>query len=383
MRIVKEFLKLESASGLLLIIATIVAIITANSYFSNVYDNFITTNIAIIIGKFEIKKPILLWINDGLMAIFFFLIGLELKREVLKGHLSKMNMVILPSLGAIGGIVGPAIIFYLFNKNNMSALNGWAIPTATDIAFSLGILSLTSKKVPSWAKIFLLTLAIFDDLIAIIIIALFYTDNISVNALIFAAAIIIIFFIFKKTKIQSTTPYVLMGIILWVCVLKSGIHATLAGFTTALFIPTNNNTKKLEHDIHPWIAFGILPIFAFTNTGINLSMMNSDILLHSITIGIALGLFIGKPIGISIFCFAPLLLRKIKMPKGASYLSLFGISALAGAGFTMSLFISVLAYGDMNLNHLLKARSGVLIGSIMSCALGYIILRKCFSMHQK
>lgn len=379
MRIIKEFLKLESSAGILLIFATVVAIIGANGYFSIYYDKFLNTNIAIVIGKFAIEKPMLLWINDGLMAIFFFLVGLELKRELLKGHLSKLDNVILPAIGALGGIIVPALIFYAFNSHDAVAIKGWAIPAATDIAFALGILSLTSKKVPTWATLFLLTLAIFDDLVAIIIIAIFYTDNISINALIFATIAILVLSLIHQSKTKTNIPYIVVGIILWVCVLKSGVHATLAGVITAMFIPINKRTEELEHNLHPWVAFGILPLFAFANTGINLSAITIDSITHSLTLGTGLGLFFGKQLGIFIFCAIPIILNIINLPKGANYKSLYGISVLSGIGFTMSLFISVLAFGDNELSYLLKARTGILLGSIFSCVLGYLILKKCFN----
>lgn len=383
MRAIKEFLQLESAAGLILIFSTALALVAANGPAEPLYGSFLDTTVAVIVGKFEIKKPLLLWINDGLMAVFFFLVALELKREVIKGHLSSIDRVLLPGIAAIGGIVVPALIFYFFNRNDDVAVTGWAIPAATDIAFALGMLSLCAKKVPTWAKLFLLSLAILDDLAAIIIIALFYTDNISVTALIFAVIGLMGLTILKQRKTKSLFAYILIGFFLWVAVLKSGVHATLAGVMTAFFIPVSKKTQELEHNLHPWVAFGILPLFAFSNTGINLTGMSMEWILHPVTLGCALGLFVGKQLGVFLFAAIPIYFKKIPMPKGGDYKTIYGLAALSGIGFTMSLFISSLSYGDVSLSLLLKSRTGIIIGSLGSCIIGYMILTRSFKYHQK
>jgi len=376
MRLIREFLKLESSAGLFLIGATALAILAANTGLSGYYNTFLDTNLSVAIGQYALSKPLLVWINDGLMVIFFFLIGLELKREFVEGHLSEKEQVILPAVGALGGILTPALVFYYFNRAHPEYLSGWAIPAATDIAFALGILSLCSRSVPTWAKVFLLTLAIFDDLAAIGIIAIFYTSDLSINALLFGLIAIVLFLVFNKNKVKTITPYLLVGFYLWVCVLKSGVHATLAGVATAMFIPVSKYSKKLESDLHPWVVFGILPLFAFANTGLNIKQFFDFGIFNPITLGVSLGLFVGKQVGVFSFCYVIVHWLKIKLPHGFSFLTLYGLSVLAGIGFTMSLFISSLAYTDIE--SILKARSGVLLGTIFSGILGFIILKYHF-----
>lgn len=374
MRSIKHFLKIESSSAIFLFAATCVALFFANTQLHSVYSYIIDINIAIQIGTFEIKKPILLWVNDGLMTIFFFMIGLELKREFVHGHLADPKQVVLPAAGALGGIIAPAIVFYMINRGDPSTLRGWAIPTATDIAFALGVLSLCSSRVPKSAKIFLLTLAIFDDLAAILIIALFYTSNISVTALTYAFIGVLGLIILNRSKVYSNAPYVLIGIFLWACVLKSGVHATLAGVLTAIFMPAGKNTLRLEHDLHPWVAFFILPLFAFSNTGLNLLQVTLDSFINSVTLGCTLGLLLGKQLGVFTFSYFTLKLAKIRNGDLSLY-HLWGLSLLSGIGFTMSLFIASLAYGRTNLDAVLQARMGILLGSFLSGICGYLVLR--------
>ncbi len=374
MRSLKDFLKIESSSAIFLFAATCVALFFANTQLHAIYSYIIDINISIQVGNFEIKKPILLWVNDGLMTIFFFMIGLELKREFVHGHLADPKQVVLPAAGAIGGIIAPAIVFYIINHGDPSTLRGWAIPTATDIAFALGVLSLCSSRVPKSAKIFLLTLAIFDDLAAIFIIALFYTSNISVSALTYAFIGVLVLIILNKSKVIANAPYVLVGIFLWACVLKSGVHATLAGVITAMFMPVGKNTLRLEHDLHPWVAFFILPLFAFSNTGLNLLEVSLDSFINSVTLGCTLGLLIGKQVGV--FTFSYMVLKVAKIRNGdLSLCHLWGLALLSGIGFTMSLFIASLAYGRTNLDAVLQARMGILLGSLLSGICGYLVLR--------
>ncbi len=373
---VREFLQLESSAGLFLIAATFLALIAANTAWNAHYHAMLETHLSIAIGQVALSKPLLVWINDGLMVIFFFLVGLELKREFVEGHLSQASQVALPAVGALGGIITPAAIFYYFNREHPEYLSGWAIPAATDIAFALGILSLCSRRVPSWAKMFLLTLAIFDDLAAIGIIAVFYTHGLSINALLFGLIGLVVFLIFNRNKVETIMPYIVVGIYLWICVLKSGVHATLAGVTTAMFIPVTKRSHKLEAELHPWVAFGILPLFAFANTGINIRQLSELGFINPISLGVALGLFVGKQVGVFSFCFAAIHCLKLKLPTGFAFSILYGLSVLSGIGFTMSLFITSLAYTDIEL--ILRARSGVLIGTLCASSVGFAILHYCF-----
>jgi NhaA family Na+:H+ antiporter len=332
-------------------------------------------------GNFEIAKPLLLWINDGLMAIFFFLVGLELKREVLEGELSKPSQIVLPAIGALGGMSIPALIYAFFNRNDPIALNGWAIPAATDIAFALGVLASLGNRVPTSLKIFLLTLAIFDDLGAIIIIAVFYTSDLSILSLLIAAMFVLALFTLNRKDVRSITAYVLIGIALWVAVLKSGVHATLAGVLLALFIPHKGKVdesslvKRLEHDLHPAVAFGILPIFAFANAGVPLAGLTMNSFFQPISLGIILGLFIGNQIGIFGFTWLAIKLGLAQLPTSVRWIHMYGVSFVCGIGFTMSLFISSLAFEHSGTDYGVIVRLGILTGSILSALLGYIILR--------
>lgn len=376
-----SFLKLESAGGILLMITATLAIIVANTPLEPYYALLLDTPVEIRIGALEIAKPLLLWINDGLMAVFFFLVGLELKRELVEGELSDKRNIILPGAGAIGGMAIPALIYVYFNIDDASAMSGWAIPAATDIAFALGILSLLGKRVPISIKIFLTSLAIFDDIGAILIIAIFYTSKISMTALLVLAFCIPVLALLNKNNVESKSLYIVVGLVMWVAMLKSGVHATLAGIILAMFIPINSTKtpgysplKDLEHDLHSAVAFFVLPVFAFANAGINLSGVGTEQLLHNVPMGIAAGLFVGKQVGIFGFCWLAIQLKLSAMPKGMSWGSLYGTAALCGVGFTMSLFIGSLAFEETAVNQFFDERLGIIIGSLASGIVGYLIL---------
>ena len=377
---IREFLKLESASGIILVGAAVLALIISNSPLSSLYDLFLDTPVEIRIGALHLAKPLLLWINDGLMAIFFLLIGLEVKREILDGQLSSISQVALPGIAAIGGMAIPALIYIMFNISNASALNGWAIPAATDIAFALGILALLGSRVPLSLKLFLLTLAIIDDLGAIVIIAIFYSGDLSVTSLIFAGVAIAALFAMNLLGVKRIAAYVVVGIILWICVLKSGVHATLAGVILAFAIPLRTKEdepcplREMEHSLHPWIAFGIMPIFAFANAGVSLEGMSFGSLFEPIPIGIALGLFLGKQAGVFGFSLAAVKLGLAKLPSDINWRMIYGTSVLCGIGFTMSLFISTLAFDSSITDDAASARIGILVGSFISAIAGYLIL---------
>ena len=378
---IHRFLRLESAGGILLFAAAIMAMILANSPLSGIYSAILETPVEIRVGPLEIAKPLLLWVNDGLMALFFFLVGLELKRELIEGELSKPSNILLPLIAAIGGMLVPALIYAYINWDDPVALRGWAIPAATDIAFALGILTLMGSRAPTALKVFLVSLAIFDDVGAIVIIALFYTEALSTQALIIAMVTIAILFTLNKRGVMSIAPYVFVGLILWVAVLKSGVHATLAGVVMAMFIPIHNAKdpnssplRALEHDLHPFVAFAVLPIFAFANSGINLDGISLDFVFHPVPLGVAAGLFFGKQIGVFGFCWMAIKLGVTQLPKGSGWLGLYGISLLCGVGFTMSLFIGSLAFehaGEVAFDE----RIGIMMGSLMSGAVGFLVLR--------
>ncbi|WP_206484503.1 Na+/H+ antiporter NhaA [Thalassotalea sp. G2M2-11] len=379
---IQDFLKLEAASGIILMLAAIVALIVANSPLSPYYDLLLNVPVMVAIGSFEIAKPLLLWINDGLMALFFFLVGLELKREFLEGDLSKPGQITLPAIGAVGGMLVPALCFVAFNYQDPEALNGWAIPTATDIAFALGILALLGSKVPLQLKVFLTSLAIFDDLGAIIVIAMFYTDQLSMVSLLFSLVMISLLFILNRRGVVDTAPYIFIGIALWVAVLKSGVHATLAGVVLALFIPMKGKAgepsplKSLEHNLHSLVAFIILPIFAFANAGISFSGIGMEQVLSPVPFGIIVGLVIGKQLGVFGFCFIAIKLGFAKLPEQVNWSLLYGVAALCGVGFTMSLFIGTLAFEQSSASPLFQDRLGIVIGSLISGILGYLFIRQ-------
>lgn len=380
---IKTFLKLESASGILLITAAVLAVLLANSPFSHYYDLLLDTPIEIRVGELQIAKPLLLWINDGLMAVFFFIVGLELKREILEGELASARAIALPAFAAIGGMVVPALIYVLINGHDPVALQGWAIPTATDIAFALAILTLLGDRVPLALKTFLVSLAIFDDIGAIIIIAIFYTSNISTISLIIAAVCIAALALLNRMNTYRLTPYIFFGLVMWVAVLKSGVHATLAGVFLAMFIPlarapgsNRSPLKDLEHDLHGMVAFVILPVFAFVNSGLNVSAMGIEEMLHPVTIGIALGLFVGKQLGVFTFAWLAVKIGLAKLPKSMNWSLIYGVSLLCGIGFTMSLFIGSLAFESSGDNLFFDERLGIIVASTLSAICGYLWLKK-------
>jgi len=379
----KDFIKKESSAGILLIIVTVLALFLQNSFLSEFYTKFLHTHVEIRFGDLQIAKPLLLWVNDGLMAIFFFLIGLEVKREVMEGHLSSVKQVVLPGIAAVGGMIVPALVFILFNKGNTFAMNGWAIPTATDIAFALGILSLLGNRVPVSLKIFLMALAIIDDLGAIVIIALFYTVELSTVSITIAAVSLVVLFILNRMNVAIKSAYIVVGIILWVSVLKSGVHATLAGVALAFMIPMYSKDKKgnkisiakeMEHDLHYWVAFAILPLFAFVNAGVDLGSISLEEMTGSVPLGIMLGLFIGKQVGVFGFSWLAIKTGIASLPKESNWVLLYGVSVLTGIGFTMSLFVNSLAYNDTQLYHYAD-KLAILLGSFFSAIVGYLILR--------
>lgn len=373
----RNFLKLESASGILLCIAACFALFCENSGLRTYYDSFLTTQVAIIIGNFSINKPLLLWINDGLMAIFFLLVALEIKREILEGQLSNRQQIVLPLIAATGGIITPALIYSAINWHSPDSIQGWAIPAATDIAFALGILTLLGSRVHENLKICLLAIAIMDDLAAIVIIAIFYTSDLSIYSLGFGVLAIIGLFLLNYRGVTRLTPYILLGVFLWICVLKSGVHATLAGVVVGFFIPLKTKTKKrplreLEHGLHPWVAYAILPLFAFANAGVSFKGLSLEILLHPITLGIAAGLFFGKQIGIMLFTGLGVVLKLCQLPQHINWRSYYGMACITGIGFTMSLFIGTLAFDNVTNQN--AVRLGVILGSVLSGILGCVVL---------
>ena len=387
---IRDFLKLEASSGLLLIGAMVLALISANTPLSALYGAFLDTHVAVHIGALVLAKPLLLWINDGLMAVFFLLVGLEVKREVLEGELSSIPQIALPGIAAIGGMLVPALIYVWFNWSDPTALKGWAIPAATDIAFALGIMALLGKRVPNALKLFLLTLAILDDLAAIVIIALFYTNQLSMTSLILAALAIVTLIVMNRFGVTRITAYMVVGTILWICVLKSGVHATLAGVVLAFTIPLrakdlhgNSPLHELEHDLHPWVAFGILPLFAFANAGISFAGMTPAALLAPLPLGIAAGLFIGKQLGIFGLSWIGVKLKIAQLPQGISWREFHGMATLCGIGFTMSLFVSTLALEGVSDDVGAAARLGVLMGSLLSALSGYFLLRQALRRRNK
>ena len=381
MNLLKDFFKLEAASGIILVFAAALAIIIANSPLEHFYALLLELPVEIRIGPLMIAKPLLLWINDGLMAVFFFLVGLELKREVVEGELSNPNNIILPAIAAIGGMAVPALIYSWINWGDEIAIKGWAIPAATDIAFALGILLLLGNRISTSLKIFLVSIAIIDDIGAIIIIALFYTSNLSVTSILIAVSVIPALYILNRKNVTGIASYLFFGLIMWTAVLKSGVHATLAGVVLALFIPLKSKEnpersplKELEHDLHTVVAFGVLPIFAFANAGISLEGVGIDYLLHPVPLGIALGLFFGKQIGVFGFCWLAVKTGIASLPNGIDWIRLYGVSLLCGVGFTMSLFIGSLAFAETNVELVFDERLGIIIGSLLSGIFGYIIL---------
>jgi len=377
----KAFIDSEAASALPLLAAAVLALVLANSALAPAIHGLLADKLTIAYGPIGLSKPLLLWINDGLMAVFFLLVGLEIKREVVEGELSQPSQVALPIAGALGGMVVPGLVYAALNWGNPAALHGWAIPAATDIAFSLGVLAVLGNRVPLALKIFLTTLAIVDDLGAILIIAVFYTGHLSFEAMALAGACIVALAILNRAGVRRFGPYMLIGVVLWVSVLKSGVHATLSGVVLAMFIPLKSAGEadaarpaiQLEHVLKPWSAWFIMPVFGFANAGLSLGDLSLSSLVERVPLGIVAGLFIGKQVGIMLGAGLLIALGFAAMPAGATWRRLYGVAILGGIGFTMSLFIGTLAFGDAV--HQSQVRLGVLMGSLLSALVGYAVLR--------
>ncbi len=373
-----------AAGGLVLMFAAAIALVAANTPLQVYYDQLLSTRVIVAIGEFSIAKPLLLWINDGLMALFFLLVGLELKREMLVGELNQLRKIALPGFAAVGGMLVPALIYAMVNRGDAYNLHGWAIPTATDIAFALGVLSLLGPRVPASLKIFLVSLAIFDDIGAIVVIALFYTDKLSLTAIIFAAIGLVILWLLNRNRVMSKAAYMLVGLVVWVSLLKSGVHATLAGIALAMFIPFKGTDDEgravapmaeLEKDLHSPVAFMVLPLFAFANAGLPLAGLTLKDVLAPVPLGIFLGLFVGKQLGVMLFTWLAVKLNWGKLADDVSWSQLYGIALICGVGFTMSLFIGSLAFEATLENQVLNDRLGILLGSLVSAIAGYVWLR--------
>ena len=384
-RALAEFFRLEAAGGIVLIAAAALALAFANSPLDIAYQALRDLPVRVGVGTFEIAKPLLLWINDGLMAIFFLLVALEIKREAISGQLAGREQLVLPLVCAAAGVIVPALIFTAFNTGDAAAMRGWAVPTATDIAFALGVLALLGSRVPVGMKLLLSTIAVVDDLIAIVIIAIFYSHGMSFTALGWAGAALAAMALLNRRGVTALAPYLLLGVVLWVCVLKSGVHATLAGVATGLMIPHVNrdNTiddevehsplETLEHALHPWVAFAILPVFAFANAGLPLGGLRLSDLGDALPLGILLGLVAGKTVGITVAALAMRATGLVRLPDGMDTRTTIGLGMLCGIGFTMSLFIASLAYTDPAVYE--RAVLGVLLASVVSALLGYAWLR--------
>ncbi|HDL4540959.1 TPA: Na+/H+ antiporter NhaA, partial [Mannheimia haemolytica] len=378
----KEFLKSEASGGVLLLVFAFAAIVCANTSLSDFYFEFLQTIVSVQFGEFALNKPLLLWVNDGLMAVFFTLVGLEVKKELFEGSLSSYKKAIFPAIAAVGGMIVPAIIYWAINQNHPEYHNGWAIPMATDIAFAVGIVALLGTRVPLALKAFLLALAIIDDLGAIVVIAIFYSQEISVQALTIAAIAIIGLVLLNRFKVTSLCAYLVVGLVLWTSVLKSGVHATLAGVIIGFCVPLKGKhgerpAEELEHILAPWCAYMILPIFAFANAGVYLLEMGMEQLSSPLPLGIALGLIIGKTLGVFGFSYLAVLFRLASLPQGVNFKQIFAIAVLCGIGFTMSMFLASLAFDVSEAGESITAlaRLGILLGSAVSAILGYTLLR--------
>jgi len=382
---IKNFFAREEKSGILLLLFATLALITVNSPLNSLYYDIKYTDVPISLGEFNFTKTISHWVNDGLMAIFFFVIGLELKREILEGELSSFDRMVLPAIAAIGGMVAPAIIYVLININNPENMSGWAIPTATDIAFSLAVLLIIGKNVPLSLKVFLLSLAIIDDLGAVLIIAFFYTAQISGTYLIYSSIVFVLLILINRMGINKMYVYMILGVFLWYFVLKSGVHATIAGVLLATTIPNTSNNglehsmlKDLEHKLHNFVGILVLPIFAFFNSDINFADVTLSSVYSPLSLGVILGLLLGKPIGITLFTYVGMKTNLFNLPENVTIKDVFGLSLLCGIGFTMSLFINGLAFTDPVLID--SSKLGIFIGSMISAIAGYLILK---SKYQK
>jgi len=383
----RQFIHHAATPGILLMLATIAAMIVANSPLQEFYEWILLgTPLEAGYGDYSIRKPTLLWVNDGLMAIFFLLVGLELKREILFGELSELKKVTLPLFAACGGIAVPALIYWFVNRGNEVAMQGWAIPAATDIAFALGVLALLGSRVPLALKVFLTSVAVLDDLAAIVIIAAFYSHGFKPETLMVAGGVVALLFLLNRLRVMSLIPYLLLGIVLWVAVLKSGVHATLAGVVLAVFIPSAKKKvpeavddktplTRLEHGLHPWVAFLILPVFAFVNAGVSLEGLSFRSLLEPVPLGIAAGLLFGKQIGVMLTGLLTVKLGIAKLPGGVGWGQFYGVALLCGIGFTMSLFIGSLAFDQAEETlYNIEDRLGILTGSLISAVVGLVVL---------
>ena len=384
--LIRNFVQLEASGGIILMAAAALALVVANSPLTGAYQALLDMPVEIRVGPLELAKPLLLWINDGLMAIFFLLVGLEVKREIREGQLSTPSQVLLPGAAAVGGMVVPALFYVAFNQGDPVALNGWAIPAATDIAFALGILYLLGGRVPLALKLFLMTVAIFDDLAAIAIIAIFFSGDLSLLALLLAGAALFVLLVMNLSGVTRIAAYVIVGVALWIFVLKSGVHATLAGVALAFAIPMRDPVAEdgekgssplihMEHALHPWVAYAILPLFAFANAGVPLQGLSLSTLLHPTPLGIAIGLFFGKQLGVFGASWLAIRLRLASLPAGVRWSQLYGAAILCGVGFTMSLFISTLAFEHTSVDNVNLSRLGILGGSFASALYGYLLLR--------
>jgi NhaA family Na+:H+ antiporter len=385
---IRQFLRQEAAGGLILIFAAVVALIMANTQLQGIYQSFLDVPVSVKIASLDISKPLLLWINDGLMAVFFLVVGLEVKRELMEGSLAGRDKAVFPAIAALGGMLAPALIYLMFNGADEVTRQGWAIPAATDIAFALGVMALLGNRVPTSLKVFLLALAIIDDLGVIIIIALFYTHEVSVQALGIAAAAIALLGYMNWRGVGKTSAYLLVGLVLWVCILKSGVHATLAGVIVGFMIPLHTKDKRspsesLEHGLHPWVAYLILPIFAFANAGVSLQGVSFSGLTSLLPLGIASALFVGKPLGIFVFSWLAVKLGIAKLPDAINFKQIFAVSVLCGIGFTMSIFIASLAFGDADIALTTYSKLGILLGSTAAAVVGYSLLRLALPTNKK
>tara|TARA_Y100000022_G_scaffold192875_1_gene195521 strand:+ start:564 stop:1736 length:1173 start_codon:yes stop_codon:yes gene_type:complete len=373
------FFQLEAASGLVLLFAAIIALIISNSTLSNLYFDTLNKYLFIGINNFGLKLSVLHWINDALMAIFFFFVTLEIKREFLQGELSNIKQALLPIIAAVGGMLIPALVYVFINLGDSETLNGWAIPSATDIAFSLGVLSLLGKRVPLSLKVFLTALAIIDDLGAILIIAIFYSGDLNIKYLSLMLLAFILLLVINKFNIKKFLPYLIVGIFLWDFTHNSGIHATIAGVLLAMTIPHRKKEKdfslliKIEHSISPYVAFGIMPLFAFANAGVSLDGLTFSSLLNKVPLGIVLGLFLGKQLGVFVFSYISIKLKIAQMPNNSNWFNFYGVGVLTGIGFTMSLFVGNLAFVD-NMQYMDGVKIGVLTGSLLSTLVGYFLI---------
>ncbi len=383
-RKLSEFIQSQSIGGVVLAVAALLALVLSNSPWSPIYERFLQLSGELRIGGdvLVLSKPLLIWVNDLWMAVFFFLVGLEIKRELIEGELRTVRQAVLPAGAALGGMVVPALIYTAINWGNETALRGWAIPTATDIAFALGILVLLGSRVPSSLKVFLTAVAILDDLGAILVIAFFYTSQLSLGMLWAAFAGVGLLIALNRAGVKSIGPYVLVGMVIWLCVLKSGIHATLAGVITALAIPLSDGKggsplKSAEHALHPWVAFGVLPMFAFANAGVSLRGVSLETLSQTVPLGIATGLVVGKAVGVFSACWLMIKLLGARLPAGSSWAQLFGVCVLCGVGFTMSLFIGSLAFENQDVEYAIQVKLGVLGGSTIAALTAVCILLLC------